>query len=104
MLLETYNAQTPIYTSTNGTMTFSGNGTPFSNQAGFTYYGFNYFTLSSVKVRWGFAWNNETNQTSNDVSGGIGMASGSFSAGDRVTCCPSYSGINTTARVEMYVR
>jgi hypothetical protein len=97
-------AQTPIYTSTNGTMTFSGNGTPFSNQLGFTYYGFNYFTLSSVKVRWGFAWNNETNQTSNDVSGGIGMASGSYSAGDRVTCCPNNTGINTTARVEMYVR
>ncbi len=96
--------QQAIYTSTNGTMTFNGNGTPFSNQAGFTFYGFNYTTYAPTKVRWGFSWNNETNQDSNDVSGGIGMASGSYSAGDRVTCCPYYQGINQSARVEMYVR
>ena len=99
--------QQAIYTSTNGTMTFNGYGTPFSTQlgwGGFTFYGFNYTTFAPTKVRWGFAWNNETNQNSNDVSGGIGMASGNYSAGDRVTCCESYMGINQSARVEMYVR
>jgi hypothetical protein len=98
--------QRTIETSNNntGTMNFNGYGTPFSKQTGFTFYGLNYITHTGTKVRWGFSWNNETNQDSNDVSGGIGMASGSYSAGDRVTCCPSYSGINTTARVEMYVR
>jgi hypothetical protein len=96
--------QQAIYTSTNGTMTFNGNGSPFSNQAGFTFYGFNYTTYAPTKVRWGFSWNNETNQDSNDVSGGIGMASGSYSAGDRVTCCPYYQGINQSARVEVYIR
>jgi hypothetical protein len=99
--------QQAIYTSTNGTMTFNGYGTPFSTQmgwGGFTFYGFNYTTHAPSKVRWGFAWNNETHQDNNDVSGGIGMASGSYSAGDRVTCCESYMGINQSARVEMYVR
>lgn len=99
--------QQAIYTSTNGTMSFDGYGTPFSTQlgwGGFTFYGFNYTTYAPTKVRWGFAWNNETNQNSNDVSGGIGMASGNYSAGDRVTCCESYMGINQSARVEMYVR
>jgi hypothetical protein len=99
--------QQVIYTSTNGTMTFNGYGTPFSTQmgwGGFTFYGFNYSYYAPSKVRWGFSWNNETHQDNNDVSGGIGMASGSYSAGDRVTCCESYVGINRTARVEMYVR
>jgi hypothetical protein len=96
--------QQAIYTSTNGTMNFNGNGTPFSNQAGYTFYGFNYTGNAGTKVRWGFGWNNETDQGSNDVSGGIGMASGSFSAGDRITCCPFYTGINRNARVEMYIR
>lgn len=96
--------QQTILTSTNGSMTFNGNGTPFSNQLGYTFYGLNYLGNSGVKVRWGFGWNNETDQNSNDVSGGIGMASGSYSAGDRVTCCPNQTGMNRTARVEMYVR
>jgi hypothetical protein len=99
--------QQAIYTSTNGTMTFNGYGTPFSTQmgwGGFTFYGFNYTTFAPTKVRWGFAWNNETHQLNNDVSGGIGMASSSYSAGDIVTCCESYVGINRSARVEIYVR
>jgi hypothetical protein len=98
--------QRTIETSNNntGTMNFNGYGTPFSKQTGFTFYGLNYITHTGTKVRWGFSWNNETDQGSNDVSGGIGMASGSFSAGDRVTCCSSFTGINRTARVEMYVR
>lgn len=98
--------QTTKETSNNGTgtMTFNGFGTPFSKQVGFTFYGFNYIGYSGTKVRWGFGWNNETDQGSNDVSGGIGMASGSFSAGDRITCCAAVTGINRNARVEMYIR
>jgi hypothetical protein len=96
--------QQAIYTSTNGTMTFSGNGTPFSNQLGFTFYGFNYKTYAEKSVRWGFAWNNETNQDSNDVTGGIGLKYGAYSAGDNFNCCEYYRGIYRSARVEMYVR
>lgn len=99
--------QQAIYTSTNGTMTFNGYGTPFSSQmawGGFTFYGFNYKTNVEKSVRWGFAWNNETNQDSNDVTGGIGMKYGSYSAGDNLNCCESYRGIFRSARVEMYVR
>lgn len=78
----------------------------FSKQAGFTFYGLNYNTLASAKVRWGFAWNNETNQVSNDVSGGIGMSStyGNYSAGDKINCCQNTTGINRSARVEIYIR
>jgi hypothetical protein len=100
-------AQTTFYTSTDGSMTFNGYGpTAFSSQGGFTFYGINYNTNSSARVRWGFGWNNETDQGSNDVSGGIGMGSsyGQYSAGDRINCCPIYSGINRSARVEIYVR
>jgi len=96
--------QQAIYTSTNGTMTFSGFGTPFSKQSGFTFYGFNYSYSTSERVRWGFAWNNETDQNSNDVRGGIGLKYVSYSAGDHIGCCQTQTGINTTARVEMYVR
>lgn len=100
-------SQVAYYTSTNGTMTFTGyNSGKFSNQAGFTFYGLNYNTLVSAKVRWGFAWNNETNQGSNDVSGGIGMSStyGNYSAGDKINCCQNTTGINRSARVEIYIR
>jgi hypothetical protein len=100
-------AQVAYETSTSGTMTFSGYGaTAFSNQGGFTFYGINYTTLANASVRWGFAWNNETNQASNDVSGGIGMGSsyGNFSAGDKWNCCQINTGINRSARVEVYIR
>jgi hypothetical protein len=57
-------------------------------------------------MRWGFAWNNETDQSSNDVSSGIGMVSnyGDYSAGDKINCCQINTGINRSARVEIYVR
>ena len=43
---------------------------------------------------------------SDDVSGGIGMTSnfGTFSAGDRINCCQNVTGINRSARVEIYFR
>jgi hypothetical protein len=100
-------SQTTFYTSTNGSMTYNGYGAKaFSNQGGFTWYGINYTANSSAKMRWGFAWNNEGDQGSNDVSGGIGMGSsyGQYSAGDRINCCPINTGINRSARVEVYIR
>jgi uncharacterized protein YjdB len=100
-------AQTTYYTSTNGSMTFDGyGGSAFSNQGGFTWYGINFTTNTNAKMRWGFAWNNETDQSSNDVSSGIGMVSnyGDYSAGDKINCCQINTGINRSARVEIYVR
>jgi hypothetical protein len=53
------------------------------------------------------------NQGSNDVTGGIGMGlmsglsvatGGQYSAGDYISCCSNQTGINRTARVEIYVR
>lgn len=96
-------AQTTFYTSTDGSMTFNGYGTAFTKQEGFTFYGINYTGSAAAKIRWGFAWNNETDQNTNDVSGGIGMAFGSYSAGDYVKYGP-VTGVNRSARVEIYIR
>jgi hypothetical protein len=81
----------------------------FSSQSGYQFYGFNYQTGSgyqgvNVRVRWGFGWNNETDQNSNDVTGGIGMARNSWSAGDSISCCNDTTGVNRSARVEIYVK
>lgn len=96
--------QSAIETSTNGTITFSGYGTPFSKQGGYMFYGFNYQGNASNKVRWGISWNNETDQATNDVSSGIGMSSRSYSAGDAYGCCGTYTGMDRSARVELYIR
>jgi hypothetical protein len=100
-----------------------GNGI-FSSQADINFYGFNFKNNKNygtqANVRWGFGWNEngEGNYTgpstlasggapgSDDVSGGIGMDSsfGSFSAGDRINCCQDTTGINRSARVEVYIR
>lgn len=99
-------SQVNYYSSTNGSMTYSGYGTPFSSQGGYTFYGINYFNNQSARIRWGFAWNNETDQNTNDVSGGIGMSGTyqNFSAGDVINCCQINHGINRSARVEVYIR
>jgi hypothetical protein len=97
----------------------------FSSQNAINFYGFNFYPYSAIyntlaKVRWGFAWNEngEGNYSSpatlasgaapgsHDVSGGIGMdtAFGSHSAGDIINCCADTTGINRSARVEIYVR
>lgn len=77
----------------------------FSSQGGFQWYGFNYQGNAGARVRWGFGWNNEGDQASNDVSGGIGMTYGvNYSAGDRIGCCQDVAGINRSARVEIYTR
>lgn len=101
--------------------TFSGwSSGVFSSQVDIRFYGFNYVNNPtyglSAKVRWGFGWNENSEGLfpssgggapgSNDVSGGIGMDSsfGSYSAGDRISCCQDTAGINRSARVEIYIR
>lgn len=95
------------------------NSSIFSSQTSVKFYGFNYqnsATTPTAKVRWGFAWNENNplavfptgEETSNDVSGGIGMtgvlSTGlNYSAGDQMNCC-GVTGINRSARVEIYIR
>lgn len=77
---------------------------PFSGQAGWRKYGFN-LNDGARQSRWGFLWNNEITPGSNDVDGGIGMGSRPlYSAGDYVTCCATYLGVNRSMRVEIWVR
>lgn len=86
----------------------------FSGQADVAFYGFNYRNNPGwARTRWGYGWNENGggqfpngNMDSDDVSGGIGMTGnfGSYSAGDRINCCQNRSGINRSARVEIYVR
>ena len=92
----------------------------FSSQTDIRFYGFNYTDNpgygTNARCRWGFGWNengeglypsnNVSYIGSNDVAGGIGMDSGfgSYSAGDRINCCQDTTGINRSARVEIYVR
>lgn len=83
---------------------FSGFGSPWSTQDGMRWYGFNYTENGSNPVRWGFAWNNEGDHGSNDVTGGIGVGRPGYSAGDAIYCCQVQTGINRSARVEMYIR
>jgi hypothetical protein len=89
----------------------------FSRQTDVRFYGFNYSNDQNLaRTRWGFGWNENGgglwpngNQGSDDVSGGIGMtgtqqAQVNYSAGDFIGCCQSVTGINRSARVEIYVR
>jgi hypothetical protein len=78
-----------------------GNTGPFTSQGGFNWYGFNYQTNSGNKVRWGFAWNNENDENTNDSGGGIGL---NGSSGGDYAGAQDYTGINRTARWELYVR
>jgi len=79
----------------------------FSQQAGNAFYGANFTLYAPASVRWGFAFNNETDWVSNDVIGGIGLGTyggKNYSSGDVYGCCEMVVGINRQARVEMYVR
>ena len=76
----------------------------WSTQDGFQWYGINYTSNSSKSIRWGFAWNNEANEASNDVTGGIGLKYASYSAGDAIECCQANLGVNRSMRFEWYVR
>lgn len=87
-------------------------GTAFSSQAGIGFYGINFTSFYTARVRWGFAWNNEGDWGSNDATGGIGLANiaynpsgpSNLSAGEFSFCCLDQTGINRSARVEMYIR
>ena len=79
-------------------------GSQFSSQGGYQAYGFNRTDQGSARARWGWSWNNESSPGSNDVSSGIGLDFGSYSAGDVIQCCWDVSGFNRSARVEIYVR
>lgn len=79
-------------------------GSGFSNQNGFQWYGFNYNGSNNGRVRWGFGWNNEGNQGSNDVVSGIGGGRNNYSAGDSIYCCQGTTGINRSARMEIWVK
>tara|TARA_B100000131_G_scaffold9150_1_gene9650 strand:+ start:4749 stop:5732 length:984 start_codon:yes stop_codon:yes gene_type:complete len=85
-----------------GESMFQGSG--FSSQGGYQWYGFNYTGNGSNRVRWGFGWNNEGDQGSNDVSGGIAVDRANSSAGDHIWCCQNTTGVNRTIRAEIWVR
>lgn len=97
----------------------------FSSQADVRFYGFNYKNIGlsyggNGNTRWGFGWNENGEglytspatmagggaSGSNDVWGGIGMdaGGGNYSAGDVISCCQDSTGINRSARVEIYIR
>ena len=92
----------------------------FSSQVDIRFYGYNYIPnpsySSTMKARWGFGWNENSDGLfpcdnvsyigSNDVTGGIGLGAGgqNYSAGDYVACCADSTGINRSARVEIYIR
>jgi hypothetical protein len=93
----------------------------FSRQTDVRFYGFNYRnnqgTGNGTRTRWGFGWNENGgglypngNMDSDDVAGGIGMngvqqnTGTKYSAGDVIGCCQNVTGMNRSARVELYVR
>ena len=102
--------------------TFSGwNGTIFSSQSDVRFYGFNYYNnqgdSNGTRTRWGFGWNENGgglypngDMNSDDVAGGIGMnglqqnTGLKYSAGDAIGCCQDNTGINRSARVQIYIR
>ena len=55
-------------------------------------------------MRWGFGWNNEGGESSNDVCSGIGHRRTDASAGDFIYCCQSTTGVNRTCRAEIWVQ
>lgn len=85
-----------------GESMWSGSG--FSAQGGFQWYGFNYTQNGSNAVRWGFGWNNEGDQNSNDITGGIAPTRAGTSAGDHIYCCQSTTGVNRSIRAEIWVK
>jgi hypothetical protein len=90
---------TKYYSNSNNTVLNQTVSPVWSYEVGFQWYGFNYGSSNNIgnNVRWGFAWNDQTDQLSNDYRAGIGMNNG-WSAGD-------YGNVtNRTMRFEWYVR
>jgi hypothetical protein len=83
----------------------------WSNQTGMQFYGMNYTACAVSKCRWGFNFNNEADQNTNDARGGIGLKYQNYgvavdifsSAGDSYYCCGT-PGLNRPMRFEWYVR
>jgi hypothetical protein len=128
-LLNVFNAPTPIMNNggagyfISDAKTFngwSGGTNKWSSQVDVRFYGFNYNPnpayASTMKVRWGFGWNENSEGLypannvpyigTNDVTGGIGLGFTGFnySAGDVIACCADFTGVNRSMRMEMYVR
>lgn len=90
----------------------------FTTQTDVRFYGYNYVNSPGwAKTRWGFGFNENGgglfpngDENSNDVGGGIGMlfstrvSGADYSAGDALGCCQTQTGINRSARIEVYVR
>jgi hypothetical protein len=79
----------------------------WSSQNDIRFYGFNW--TDNLVSRWGFGFNENGggvypygSEGSDDVVGGIGT--NYHSAGDQINCCQNRTGINRSARVEIYVR
>jgi hypothetical protein len=87
----------------NNPFRYNGFGTWCSNQTGSYWHGF--AGTGNRNVRWGFLFNNETNDyVSSDAHVGIGSGgTNDASAGDFYGCCGT-AGINRTARFELYGR
>jgi hypothetical protein len=85
-------------------------GTPsFSYESGINQHGTKLGDLGGSTnggARWGYRTNNEADWTSDDAGGGIGVrhATYNYSAGDWTSCCAVVTGINRSARVEVYGR
>ena len=114
-LLELFsdNLKIPIRNPAN-TTPYRPTGSVFSSQAGYKFFGYNYRSGSGdsryiKKVRWGFGWNNEGDEGSNDVTGGIGLdittrTSEQWSAGDIPECCQDATGVNRQMKFEIYIK
>ncbi len=98
------------------TTPYKANGsTVFSSQTGVRFFGFNYRNANGGngwnRARFGFGWNENDSglypnaaETSNDVSGGIGLDRADWSAGDIVACCQNALGLNRQMQFELYVK
>ena len=91
----------------NNPFRYNGFGTWCSSQTG-AYVHIFYTTTANVNVRWGFLFNNETNETTScDTTCGIGMGGEvNMSSGDWSRSGTNWGtlGINRTARFELYGR
>jgi len=84
----------------------------FGSQSVFRWWGINYRQASSNPrpARFGFGWNEngEGDESSNDVTGGIGLAddsnSNNWSSGNYVGCCATQNGQSAQFAFELYVR
>ena len=91
-------------------LTFSGyRGTIWSSQSDIRFYGFNW--NDNLKARWGFGWNENGGglwpngyKGSDDTSGGIGLNSNNWSAGDVLNCCHNTVGLRRSMAVQIFIR